>query len=76
VAAELRWDPAVSGRVVSLNGAATILGVLPEWFRFPAAGELPQGFGFSLSPVIWSLDVLTPEQRRNRGGKSLALTDV
>ncbi len=67
-------DPAVSGRVVSLNGEpATILGVLPEWFRFPAAGELPQGFGFSLSPVIWSLDVLTPEQRRNRGGKSLAL---
>ena len=67
-------DPGVSGRVVSLNGEpATILGVLPEWFRFPAAGELPQGFGFSLNPVIWTLDVLTPEQRRNRGGKSLAL---
>jgi putative ABC transport system permease protein len=67
-------DPDVSGRVVSLNGEpATILGVLPDWFRFPAAGELPQGFGFSLNPVIWTLDVLTPEQRRNRGGKSLAL---
>jgi len=67
-------DASVSGRVISLNGEpATILGVLPEWFRFPAAGELPQGFGFSLSPVVWSLDVLTPEQRRNRGGKSLAL---
>jgi len=67
-------DPGVSGRVISLNGEpATILGVLPDWFRFPAAGELPQGFGFSLSPVVWSLDVLTPEQRRNRGGKSLAL---
>jgi putative ABC transport system permease protein len=67
-------DTGVSGRVISLNGEpATILGVLPEWFRFPAAGELPQGFGFSLSPVVWSLDVLTPEQRRNRGGKSLAL---
>ena len=67
-------DPRVVGRVVSLNGEpATILGVLPEWFRFPAAGELPQGFGFSLSPVVWTLDVLTPEQRRNRGGKSLAL---
>lgn len=67
-------DPSVSGRVVSLNGEpATIVGVLPDWFRFPAAGELPQGFGFSLDPVIWTLDVLTPEQRRNRGGKSLAL---
>src|SRR4051794_5866542 len=67
-------DPAVSGRIVSLNGEpALILGVLPDWFRFPAAGELPQGFGFSLNPVVWTLDVLTPEQRRNRGGKSLAL---
>jgi putative ABC transport system permease protein len=67
-------DPGVSGRVVSLNGEpALILGVLPDWFRFPAAGELPQGFGFSLNPVVWTLDVLTPEQRRNRGGKSLAL---
>jgi putative ABC transport system permease protein len=67
-------DPAVSGRIVSLNGEpATIVGVLPAWFRFPAAGELPQGFGFSLNPLVWTLDVLTPEQRRNRGGKSLAL---
>ena len=67
-------DPGVAGRVVALNGEpATILGVLPAWFRFPAAGELPQGFGFSLNPVVWTLDVLTPEQRRNRGGKSLAL---
>ncbi len=67
-------DPAVSGRIVSLNGEpATIVGVLPDWFRFPAAGELPQGFGFSLNPLVWTLDVLTPEQRRNRGGKSLAL---
>ncbi len=67
-------DPGVAGRVVALNGEpATILGVLPDWFRFPAAGELPQGFGFSLNPVVWTLDVLTPEQRRNRGGKSLAL---
>src|SRR4029078_4260568 len=67
-------DASVSRRSISLTGEpATILGVLPEWFRFPAAGELPQGFGFSLNPVVWSLDVMTPEQRRNRGGKSLAL---
>ncbi len=67
-------DPEISGRVVSVNGEpATVLGVLPEWFRFPGAGELPEGFGFALTPSVWSLDVLTPEQRRNRGGKSLAL---
>lgn len=67
-------DAQVSGRVISLNGEpATIVGVVPPWFDFPAAGQLPEGFGFSLSPVVWSLDVLTPEQQRNRGGKSLAL---
>src|SRR4029453_780629 len=67
-------DPHVTERVVSLSGEpATILGVLPDWFRFPAAGELREGFGFSLNPLVWTLDVLTPEQRRNRGGKSLAL---
>lgn len=67
-------DPDISGRVISLNGqAATIVGVLPAWFTFPAAGELPQAFGFTADPVVWTLDVLTPEQQRNRGGKSLAL---
>lgn len=67
-------DPGVSGRVISLNGEpATILGVLPAWFRFPAAGELPEAFGFTLTPVVWTLDVLTPEQQANRGGKSFAL---
>ena len=67
-------DSNVSGRVISLNGEpATIVGVLPSWFGFPAAGELPEGFGFSLSPVVWTLDVLTPAQQRNRGGKSFAL---
>ncbi len=67
-------DPAVSGRVILVNGEpATIIGVLPPWFRFPAAGELPEAYGFSLNPVVWSLDVLTPEQRRKRIGKSFAL---
>ena len=31
---------------------------------------MPTGFGLSPNPVVWSLDVLTPEQQRNRGGKS------
>jgi putative ABC transport system permease protein len=67
-------DAGVGGRVILMNGEpATVIGVLPSWFRFPAAGELPEAFGFSQDPVIWSLDVLTPEQRRNRGGKSFAL---
>jgi len=67
-------DANVSGRVISLNGeAATIVGVLPPWFEFPAAGELPEGFGFTLTPVVWALDVFTPTQEHNRGGKSLAM---
>ena len=64
----------VLGRAISLNGEpATIVGVMPAWFHFPAGGELPTGFGYAPVPEIWSLDVLTPEQQRNRGGKSFSL---
>jgi putative ABC transport system permease protein len=64
----------VLGRAISVNGEpGTIVGVLPAWFRFPAGGELPTGFGYAPNPEIWSLDVLTPEQARNRGGKSFSL---
>jgi len=67
-------DANVSGRVISLNGEpVTIIGVLPAWFEFPAAGELPEGFGFTLTPVLWALDVFTPAQQHNRGGKSIAI---
>jgi hypothetical protein len=64
----------VSGRTLSVNGEpATVLGVMPGWFRFPSGGELPEGFGFSSRPEVWTLDVLTPEQQQMRGGKSFAL---
>jgi putative ABC transport system permease protein len=67
-------DPRIVGQVVSMNGEpATILGVLPSWFRFPAGGELPENFGFAATPDVWALDVLTPEQQRMRGGKSFAM---
>ena len=67
-------DPGIAGRSIVLDGnAAIVAGVLPEWFRFPAVGDLPAGFGFSASPMIWTLEVLTPEQERNRGGKSRVL---
>jgi putative ABC transport system permease protein len=67
-------DANISGRVILLNGEpATIVGVLPAWFDFPAAGELPEGFGFTLTPVVWALEVFTPVQEHNRGGKSLAI---
>jgi putative ABC transport system permease protein len=67
-------DPAVAGRAISLNGEpAVVFGVLPAWFRFPSGGELPEGFGFAAVPDIWTLDALTPEQLRFRGGKSFAM---
>ena len=64
----------VVDRAISLNGEpATIVGVLPAGFHFPAGGELPTGLGFSPQPEVWSLDVLTPAQKVSRAGKSFAL---
>ncbi|HEY7501608.1 MAG TPA: ABC transporter permease [Vicinamibacterales bacterium] len=66
--------PDVLGRGISLNGEpGSIVGVMPAWFHFPAGGEMPTGLGYAPTPEVWSLDVLTPEQQRNRGGKSFAL---
>ena len=66
--------PDMSGRTLSINGAtATVLGVMPGWFRFPSGGELPEAFGFSARPELWTLDVLTPEQQHTRAGKSFAM---
>jgi putative ABC transport system permease protein len=67
-------DPQVVGRAVSVNGEpAVVVGVMPPGFSFPAAGDLPQAFGFTATPEIWSLDIITPAQRTNRGGKSRVL---
>jgi putative ABC transport system permease protein len=64
----------VLGRSIVVNGVpATVVGVMPAWFRFPAGGELPTGFGYAPLPEVWGLDVLAPDQRKNRGGKSFAM---
>ena len=71
-----RFDatPDIAGRVLLVNGEpATIVGVMPGWFRFPSGGELPEAFGFSSKPDLWTLDALTAEQARTRSGKSLAM---
>jgi len=71
-----RFDGAldVAGRSLSVNGEpATVVGVMPAFFRFPSAGELPEAFGFLSRPEVWTLDVLTPEQQQTRSGKSLAM---
>src|SRR5262245_28359529 len=69
-------DPAVMTmtRRISLNGEShRIVGVMPAWFRFPAAGEFPEGLGFAVDPMIWSLDTPSPQQRTIRGGRSRVL---
>jgi putative ABC transport system permease protein len=64
----------VVGRLVSVNGQpSTVVGVMPAFFRFPSIGELPEAFGFSSRPELWTLDVLTPEQQHTRAGKSFAM---
>jgi putative ABC transport system permease protein len=67
-------DAAVVNRTVSVNGeAATIIGVLPKWFRFPGPADLPAALGFSAEPDVWTLDILSPAQQRSRAAKSFAL---
>ncbi|HZB24942.1 MAG TPA: ABC transporter permease [Vicinamibacterales bacterium] len=67
-------SPDIQGRQLVVNGQPTaVIGVMPAAFRFPSAGELPEAFGFSSKPELWNLDVLTPEQRVTRAGKSFAM---
>ncbi len=67
-------DPGILTRTISLNGTPhAVVGVMPDWFRFPAVGDLPQGLGFAGTPEVWTLDVLTPEMQRTRQGKSFVL---
>ena len=64
----------VLGRSISVNGKpATIIGVMPAWFRFPAAAQMPSVLGLAQVPEMWTLDVLDEKQRAFRGGKSFAM---
>lgn len=64
-------DPLIAGRTISINNQpAVITGVMPPGFAFPATGDLPETFGFTATPEVWTLDVFSPKQRANRGGKS------
>jgi putative ABC transport system permease protein len=66
--------PDVGGRALVVNGqAATVVGVMPASFRFPSGGELPEAFGFSSRPELWTLDVFSPERQLMREGKSFAM---
>lgn len=67
-------NPAILTTAILLNGQpASVVGVLPEWFRFPGAGDLSHGLGYTLDPEIWTLDVLQPAVRRSRAGKSFSI---
>ena len=67
-------DPQILTRPITLNAQpATVVGVLPGWFRFPAVGDLSQGLGYTLDPEVWTLDLLTPDVRRRRDGKSFSI---
>jgi putative ABC transport system permease protein len=67
-------DPAILDTSIALNGeASTVVGVMPQWFCFPVAGELPEGLGYSPNTEVWTLDVMSPQTRASRAGKSFAM---
>src|SRR5262249_41298535 len=53
-------DPAVLGRSVNLSGTSyTVIGVAPEWFRFPSAE-------FQLWTSLATIEAKSPEMAQNR----------
>ncbi len=67
-------DPTVIGRSITLNDASfTIVGVLPDDFRFTEGSNLPRVFKFAARADIWTPLVQTEARVKNRGNHNLAV---
>lgn len=67
-------DPNIIGRSITLNDASfTIVGVLPNDFRFTEGSNLPRVFKFAARVDIWTPLVQTEARVKNRGNHNLAV---
>ncbi|HKY03324.1 MAG TPA: ABC transporter permease [Blastocatellia bacterium] len=67
-------DTGVVGRSITLNDASfTVVGVLPEDFRFTEGSNLPRVFKFAARVDIWTPLVQTEARVKNRGNHNLAV---
>jgi putative ABC transport system permease protein len=69
-------DPSVVGREIRLDGRPrTVVGVMPEGFAFPRAGEILAAYEFADRPDVWLPLTVPPDvrqQRSNRGNVIIA----
>ena len=67
-------DPNIVGRSMTLtNESYTIIGVMPQGFRFPGGANLHPGFRFSPQTEMWMPLSLTNEEAASRGTQNLAV---
>jgi putative ABC transport system permease protein len=67
-------DPSVIGRTITLNNQSyTVIGVMPQGFRFPGGENMLPGLQFSPKTELWEPIALTDEELSNRGTHNLAV---
>ncbi|HEX8137723.1 MAG TPA: ABC transporter permease [Pyrinomonadaceae bacterium] len=67
-------DPGVVGRTVTLNNQGyTVVGVMPQGFRFPGGENMLSGLQFSPKTELWEPAGLTAEELAARGTHNMAV---
>ena len=67
-------DPSIIGRNISLSGQTyTVVGVMPQGFRFPGGENMLAGLQFSPKTEMWEPLALTDKEISERGTHNLAV---
>jgi predicted permease len=67
-------DPSIIGRNISLSGQTyTVVGVMPQGFRFPGGENMMAGLQFSPKTEMWEPLALTDKEISQRGTHNLAV---
>jgi putative ABC transport system permease protein len=67
-------DPSIIGKTVTLNNQSyTVVGVMPQGFKFPGGENMLSGLQFSPKTELWEPMAFTEEELSNRGTHNLAV---